>query len=70
VTETNIHYPTDSGLLDDSARVLSRLVHEARELLQPRSAADKLWFRDRHRQAHHLAREISRFSLSKAKNSA
>jgi transposase, IS5 family len=70
VTETNIHYPTDSSLLDDAVRVLSRLVREARELLQPRSAADKLWFRDRHRQGHHLARDISRLSRSKAKNTA
>ncbi len=70
VTETNIHYPTDSGLLDDAARVLSRLVHQARELLQPHSAADKKWFRDRHRQAHRLARDISRLSRSKAKNTA
>jgi IS5 family transposase len=68
VTETNIHYPTDSGLLDDSARALSRLVREARELLRPRSAADKKWFRDRHRQAHHLARDINRLARSKAKN--
>ena len=70
VTETNIHYPTDSGLLDDAARVLSRLVKHARALLQPRAAADKQWFRDRHRQAHHLARDISRLSRSKAKNTA
>ena len=70
VTETNIHYPTDSGLLDDSARVLSRLVRGARELLQPHSAVDKKWFRDRHRQAHHLARDINRLARSKAKNTA
>jgi IS5 family transposase len=70
VTETNIHYPTDSGLLEDAARVISRLVRQARALLPPRSAADKLWFRDRHRQAHHLARDISRLSRSKAKNTA
>jgi len=57
-------------LLDDAARVLSRLVHQARELLPLRSAADKCWFRDRHRQAHRLAREISRLSRSKAKNTA
>jgi len=68
VTETNIHYPTDSGLLDDAARVLSRLVRQARHLLQPRSATDKIWFRDRHQQAHRLARDISRLSRSKAKN--
>jgi len=70
VTETNIHYPTDSGLLDDAARVLSRRVRQARKLLQPRSATDKIWFRDRHRQAHRLARDISRLSRSKAKNTA
>jgi len=70
VTETNIHYPTDSGLLDDAARVLSRRVKQARELLRPRSAIDKIWFRDRHRQAHRLARDISRLSRSKAKNTA
>lgn len=70
VTETNIHYPTDSGLLDDAARVLSRLVRQARALLPPRSAAEKKWFRNRHRQAHRLARDISRLSRSKAKNTA
>jgi IS5 family transposase len=68
VTETNIHYPTDSSLLDDSARVLSRLIRQARELLRPRSVVDKKWFRDRHRQAHHLARDINRLARSKAKN--
>lgn len=70
VTETNIHYPTDSGLLDDAARVLSRLVRGARKLLPPHSAADKKCFRDRHRQAHHLARDINRLARSKAKNTA
>jgi IS5 family transposase len=68
VTETNIHYPTDSSLLDDSARVLSRLVRQARDLVPPGSAADQAWFRDRHRQAHQLARAISRWARSKAKN--
>jgi IS5 family transposase len=70
VTETNIHYPTDSGLLDDAARVLSRLLRQVRDILQPHSAADKIWFRDRHRQAHHLARDINRLARSKAKNTA
>jgi IS5 family transposase len=67
VTETNIHYPTDSSLLDDAARVLCRWIRQARAQLQPRSAADKRSFRDRHRQAHYLARDISRVSRSKAK---
>jgi IS5 family transposase len=68
VTETDIHYPTDSSLLDDAARVLSRLVRQARAVTPPRTAADKAWFRDRHRQAHHLTRAISRLTRSKAKN--
>lgn len=68
VTETNIHYPTDSSLLDDSARVLSRLVQQARALIQPRTPADRAWFRDRHRQAHRLARNISCLARPKAKN--
>jgi IS5 family transposase len=68
VTETNIHYPTDSSLLDDAARVLSRLVRQARELVRPRTRADKAWFRDRHRQAHRLACAISRLARPKGKN--
>src|SRR5690349_18847583 len=31
VVETNVHYPTDSSLLGDGARVLTRLMKQARE---------------------------------------
>ena len=58
VMETDIHYPTDSRLLDDSVRVLGRSLARARTLLHPR-LADKPLFRNRHRQAHRLAREIA-----------
>ena len=58
VMETGIHYPTDSSLLDDSVRVLGRSLARARTLVRPR-AADKHLFRNRHRQAHRLAREIA-----------
>lgn len=58
VMETAIHYPTDSNLLDDSVRVLGRSLARARTLLRPRQA-DKPLFRNRHRQAHRLAREIA-----------
>jgi IS5 family transposase len=58
VIETNIHYPTDSRLLNDSARVLGRLLTQARKLLRPQEAADKKLFRNRARQAKHLARQI------------
>lgn len=67
VTETNIHYPTDSSLLDDAARVLSRCLKRAREVCVPRTAADKAWFRDRHRAAHHLAAQISHLHRPGAK---
>ncbi len=38
--ETNIHWPTDSSLLWDTYRVLSRLVNTAREI-DPEAASDK-----------------------------
>ncbi len=59
VTETHIHYPTDSSLLADSLRVIGRTLAAARRLLKPRTAADKRLFRDSHRQAKHLARQIA-----------
>jgi IS5 family transposase len=59
VIESNIHYPTDSSLLNDAARVLSRLAHQARDLVRPTTPAQKAWFRDRHRQARRLARLIA-----------
>jgi transposase, IS5 family len=62
VTESDIHYPTDSSLLNDAARVLSRLVRQARAVLDPQTAADKVWFRDRHRQARRLARQIGQLA--------
>ncbi len=67
VTETNVHYPTDSSLLDDAARVLSRCVKRARALCRPSTAADQAWFRDRHRAAHHLAAQISHLHRPGAK---
>jgi transposase, IS5 family len=68
VTESDIHYPTDSSLLNDAARVLSRLVRQARAVLDPQTAADKVWFRDRHRQARRLARQIGQLARKGRKN--
>ncbi len=59
VIETNIHYPTDSRLLSDSARVLGRLCTQARQLLQPHTAAEKQSFRNRSRRTQRLARQIA-----------
>lgn len=41
VIETNIHYPTDSQLLSDSVRVLGRLVTQTRQVLHPKTPAEK-----------------------------
>jgi IS5 family transposase len=66
VVETNIHAPTDSSLLNDGVRVISRLLKSARTLLSSSSspaeaagaeAADKL-FRDRTRTAKRLNKQI------------
>ncbi len=59
VIATNIHYPTDSRLLSDSARVLGRLCDQARRVLQPQTAAGKALFRNRSRRARRLARQIA-----------
>lgn len=70
VIETDIHYPTDSSLLADAARVFSRLIVQARQVIKRRAESEKRWFRDRHRQARRLAREITRLAGKKAKNTA
>ncbi len=59
VIETKIHYPTDSSLLADSARVLGHLLTQARQVVPPEDSADKTLFHNRTRRAKHLARQIS-----------
>lgn len=58
VVETNIHFPTDSGLLWDAVRVLTRLARSLREQLPQIQAA----LPDRTRRAKRRAQEISRMS--------
>lgn len=55
VVETAIHYPTDSSLLADGVRVLSRLVDHARDVLK---ASAEAVFRNRTRSAKRLAQQI------------
>jgi len=49
VVETPIHYPTDSGLLGDGVRVLTRLVLRAKPVLQEHLAGKPTVFRNRMR---------------------
>jgi IS5 family transposase len=58
VVETNIHHPTDSSLLTDGVRVLSRLVKRAKGVLQDTAQLTAETFRDRNRSARNAARRI------------
>lgn len=59
VVETHIHHPTDSSLLADGVRVLSRLLKRAKGLLQDETQLAVETFRDRNRSARNAARRIS-----------
>ncbi|MBF6614249.1 MAG: transposase [Chloroflexi bacterium] len=56
--ETNIHAPTDSSLLNDGVRVISRLLKTARTLLSSTAEASAHLFRDRTRTAKRLNKQI------------
>jgi len=61
VTEANIHYPTDSSLLGDGARVLTRIMKKISDLVGERGTK----LRDRLRTVGHRVMEIARISRSK-----
>ena len=58
VVETHIHYPTDSSLLNDGVRVLSRHLKRAQKVLGAGMEIGKSIFRDRRRSARKLKRQI------------
>jgi transposase, IS5 family len=64
VVETNIHYPTDSSLMGDGIRVLTRLMKKATEIAG--KAGTRL--RDRTRSVQRRLIEIGRASRSKGKS--
>ena len=59
VVETNIHYPTDSSLLADGVRVLSRTLKRAQVVVGDASDHAKQLFRDRSRSAKKQAHRIA-----------
>ena len=65
VVETNIHYPTDSSLLGDGVRVLTRTMKKIGQLAG--AVGDKL--RDRSRSVQHRLIEIGRSSRSRGRQS-
>lgn len=62
VVETDIHHPTDSGLLADGVRVLGRLARKAKSVVDEnaRESAPDGRFRDRSRSARRLTNQIAR----------
>ncbi len=67
VTETNIHYPTDSSLLDAarSVRVVGRMLSAGRELVGKPPDVSKRLFVNHTRSVKRLAREIGRAARKK-----
>ena len=61
VTEANIHYPTDSSLLGDGTRVLTRIMKQVSELVGEQGTR----VRDRLRTIGYRVMEIARLSRSK-----
>jgi IS5 family transposase len=59
VVETNIHYPTDSSLLADGVRVLSRTLKRAQAVVGEATEQAKQLFRDRKRSAKKQAHRIA-----------
>jgi IS5 family transposase len=62
VVETNIHHPTDSALLGDGVRVISRLLRRARKALstEQTEALGKEVFRTRNRSVRRVAQRLHR----------
>lgn len=67
VVATNIHFPSDNSLLVDGVKVISRLLSQAKGiLLKDSKNINSSIFRNRHRTARRISREID--SLSKTRN--
>lgn len=70
VVETNIHYPTDSALVGDGVRVLSRLLHKAKAALGDTTTVGKAAFRSRTRSVRRIAQELHRVARRKGEQAA
>ena len=71
VVETNVHHPTDSRLLGDGVRVISRLLRRAkRELGNDASRLGKEAFRTRNRSVRRLTTKLHRIAPRKGEEAA
>jgi transposase, IS5 family len=65
VVEANIHHPTDSGLLGDGVRVLSRLLRRAKAAVGKVTGVSPQLFRSRLRSVRRLVRQLHRLARRK-----
>src|SRR5947209_11001886 len=63
--ETNIHFPTDSGLVGDGVRVVSRLLRRAKTVLGEAASGLKEAFRSRVRTVRKLPQQLHRIARRK-----
>ena len=70
VVETTIHHPTDSRLLGDGVRVLSRLLRRAKAVLGEGTALGPAAFRSRTRSLRRLAQQVHRCARRKGEAAA
>lgn len=70
VVETTIHYPTDSALVGDGVRVISRLLHKAKTVLGSATELSKSVFRSRTRSVRRIAQQLHRVARRKGEEAA
>lgn len=70
VVETTIHHPTDSRLLGDGVRVLSRVLRRAKAVVGEQAALGQEAFRTRTRSVRRLAQQIHRVARRKGEAAA
>jgi transposase, IS5 family len=70
VVETDIHFPTDSGLLGDGVRVVSRLLRRAKAALGALAARLGTAFRSRVRSVRRAAQRLHRVARRKGAEAA
>src|SRR5262249_32619461 len=63
--ETDIHFPTDGGLIGDGVRVVSRLLRRARAALGEAASGLKEAFRSRVRTVRRLSQQLHRIARRK-----
>jgi transposase, IS5 family len=63
VVETDIHHPSDSTLLADGVRVISRALQQARTVIGEGAGSSRGLFRDRTRSAKRFSRKIGELAV-------